>query len=323
MVMDRLISGLVILFSPIGSIFFVPAAKQYWLYLAASLIIAAVVYVGRSRKPKLRSLVHYCVPWRILLHRSAITDYKIWFLNSLLLIVIAPPLITVATGYSYLGAIGVTRFLVGVDCLNWRIGPAGIAVATLLNLLALDASLFLTHLAHHRISFLWEFHKVHHSAEVLTPFTVFRGHPVEFILNGLVFAILGGITSGSLVFVFGSNPGMTILGVNAFEFAFFLFGYHLRHSHVWIMFPGWLGRHISSPALHQIHHSADPRHYDKNLAQIFTFWDRIAGTLYLPRQRENLKFGIGEKGEDDFATLPNLYLKPFSMVMRRLFTRAT
>jgi sterol desaturase/sphingolipid hydroxylase (fatty acid hydroxylase superfamily) len=321
--MDKLITNSLTLFNPITSVFFAPEAKQYWLYLATSLVIAAVVYIGRARRPNLRSLMHYCFPWRTFLHRSAITDYKVLFLNNLLLITITPPLVSVATGYSYLGAVGLARFLVGVDCLNWRIGPAGIAVATLLNLLALDASLFLTHLAHHRIPLLWEFHKVHHSAKVLTPFTVFRVHPVELILNVSVFSILGGITSGSLVFVFGVNPGITIFGVNAFEFAFFLFGYNLRHSHVWLMFPGWLGRHISSPALHLIHHSADPRHYDKNLAQIFTFWDRIAGTLYLPRERESLTFGISEKGDDDFATLTNLYLRPFRMMMRRLLARST
>jgi len=29
------------------------------------------------------------------------------------------------------------------------------------------------------VPFLWEFHKVHHSANVLTPITAFRVHPVD------------------------------------------------------------------------------------------------------------------------------------------------
>src|ERR1039458_8498353 len=33
----------------------------------------------------------------------------------------------------------------------------------------------------HAIPALWEFHKVHHSAEVLTPLTEMRTHPVEII----------------------------------------------------------------------------------------------------------------------------------------------
>jgi sterol desaturase/sphingolipid hydroxylase (fatty acid hydroxylase superfamily) len=46
-----------------------------------------------------------------------------------------------------------------------------------------DASRFLFHLASHRSPWLWELHKVHHSAEVLTPFTLYRLHPIEGFLN--------------------------------------------------------------------------------------------------------------------------------------------
>ena len=34
----------------------------------------------------------------------------------------------------------------------------------------------------HKIPALWEFHKVHHSAEVMTPLTELRQHPVEIIV---------------------------------------------------------------------------------------------------------------------------------------------
>ncbi|HUC64954.1 MAG TPA: hypothetical protein VMA53_05980 [Stellaceae bacterium] len=110
---------------------------------------------------------------------------------------------------------------------------------------------------------------------------------------------------------------MTIFGVNAIEFVFYLVGYHLRHSHVWIMFPGWIGRHISSPVLHLTHHSVEPCHWDKNLAQVFTLWDGLAGTLYLPTQRERLTFGIGDNKEADFATLFDLYFRPFRTLVTR------
>ena len=38
----------------------------------------------------------------------------------------------------------------------------------------------------HRVPALWEFHKVHHSAEVLTPLTEWRQHPVELMLFPVV-----------------------------------------------------------------------------------------------------------------------------------------
>ena len=33
-----------------------------------------------------------------------------------------------------------------------------------------------------------------------------------------------------------------------------------------------------SPALHWIHHSINPNHYDKNLGMKFPFWDKLFGT---------------------------------------------
>ena len=38
----------------------------------------------------------------------------------------------------------------------------------------------------------------------------------------------------------------------------------LQHSHMWIAFRGVLGRIIVSPAHHQVHHSANPKHFNKN-----------------------------------------------------------
>ena len=38
----------------------------------------------------------------------------------------------------------------------------------------------------HRVPALWEFHKVHHSAEVLTPLTEWRQHPLELMLFPVV-----------------------------------------------------------------------------------------------------------------------------------------
>ena len=44
--------------------------------------------------------------------------------------------------------------------------------------LAYELGYWLNHYLSHRIAFLWEFHKVHHSATVLTPLTNFRVHPI-------------------------------------------------------------------------------------------------------------------------------------------------
>ena len=105
------------------------------------------------------------------------------------------------------------------------------------------------------VPFLWEFHKVHHSALVLTPMTVYRSHPVESFFYATRMAIAQGCAVGLCYFLFGPTLSMAdILGANVFIFAFNVMGSNLRHSHVkW----SW-GKHIEkwfiSPLQHQIHH---------------------------------------------------------------------
>ena len=56
--------------------------------------------------------------------------------------------------------------------------PAAV-VMTLVLFAAYEFGYWLDHYFSHNIPFLWEFHKVHHTAEVLTPITNFRVHPVD------------------------------------------------------------------------------------------------------------------------------------------------
>ena len=49
---------------------------------------------------------------------------------------------------------------------------------------------------------------------------------------------------------------------------------------------------VCSPAMHQVHHSAQVRHWDKNMGEVFAIWDWMFGTIYVPsRQREVHQLG--------------------------------
>jgi sterol desaturase/sphingolipid hydroxylase (fatty acid hydroxylase superfamily) len=87
------------------------------------------------------------------------------------------------------------------------------------------------------------------------------------------------------------------------------------------MFPRGIRDHISSPALHHIHHSKHSRHFDKNFARFFTFWDRLAGTLYIPEQEEELEFGLEDKDQRELSTPWQLYVTPFRKVVARFRRR--
>ncbi|UTW67277.1 sterol desaturase family protein [bacterium SCSIO 12643] len=160
-----------------------------------------------------------------------------------------------------------------------------------------DLSTYLVHWMMHKVSWLWRFHKVHHSAEVLNPITQYRIHPVELVLNNLKGMIVFGVITG--MFDFLSNGSMQlwmILGVNGLGFLFMLLGANLRHSHVKLKYPVWLERWLISPVQHQIHHSDRVEHFDSNLGSVLAVWDRLFGTLILSKDIGRIKFGLGEEG---------------------------
>jgi sterol desaturase/sphingolipid hydroxylase (fatty acid hydroxylase superfamily) len=79
---------------------------------------------------------------------------------------------------------------------------------------------------------------------------------------------------------------------------------------MWIAFRGVLGRIFVSHAHHQVHHSANPKHFNKNLGSCLALWDRMFGTLYVSEKtREPLT--IGFPGEPDAHTVKGELVDPF------------
>jgi len=300
---------------------FLPEHRFFWLYLFSAVGIAMIICYWRQSGDEGRSILlalRAVFQRRILLHPSAVLDYWYVVINHVLQALIFGVLIanTMAMTHAFLEFL---RFACGHEGLNAMPGPVVRMVFTVCVVLAVDGGLFVAHWLQHRSRTLWEFHKVHHSAEVLTPITVLRMHPVDMILNALTQTLLLGAANAAFLYIY-SDPvsEVTVIGANVLSFLFFAGGYHLRHSHIWIMFPRGIRDHISSPALHHIHHSKNPKHYDKNFARIFTFWDRLAGTLYIPEDQEELEFGLAEKDQKELSTVWQLYATPFRNVSTRL-----
>ena len=81
----------------------------------------------------------------------------------------------------------------------WPIA-AVLALATVLQVLAYELAYWLSHYALHRIPALWEFHKVHHSAEAMTIFTELRQHPVEILLVVNLVGFSTGLVFGAMAY---------------------------------------------------------------------------------------------------------------------------
>jgi sterol desaturase/sphingolipid hydroxylase (fatty acid hydroxylase superfamily) len=172
-------------------------------------------------------------------------------------------------------------------------GPVSVVLFTVALSMASDLGYFLFHWAAHKFPPLWAIHKLHHSAEVMTPLTAARVHPIERLIMGPSIALTTGLIIGPMAYFYaGETSTLSFFGMDLFAILFFLLGHNLHHSHVWVYYGPILGRLIVSPAQHQIHHSSLPRHLDRNYAEHWAFWDTIFGTLYLPQGRESLVLGL-------------------------------
>jgi sterol desaturase/sphingolipid hydroxylase (fatty acid hydroxylase superfamily) len=186
------------------------------------------------------------------------------------------------------------------------------AIVTLAMFLAYELGYWVHHYLCHRVAFLWEFHKVHHTANVLTPMTVFRVHPVDSWLFVVILAFFVGVANGATTYALGvAVPQFTLTDTNLILVVFIHVYIHFQHSHLWIAFRGAAGRVLLSPAHHQIHHSNNPAHFNKNLGSCLAIWDWLFGTLHIPeKSREKLQFGVEPTGHD-VQTITEAYLTSF------------
>jgi sterol desaturase/sphingolipid hydroxylase (fatty acid hydroxylase superfamily) len=185
------------------------------------------------------------------------------------------------------------------------------ATITLTLFLAYELGYWLDHYLKHRVPALWELHKVHHSANVLTPLTVFRIHPLDGLIFSNILALTLGLTNGVVNYLFGKP--VTLFSIDDANIILVLFVHiyvHLQHTHLWIAFTGLAGRIFLSPAHHQIHHSNNPLHFDKNLGSCLAIWDWLFGTLHVPaKEPEPLSFGV-KVGEADMHSFSELAVAP-------------
>jgi sterol desaturase/sphingolipid hydroxylase (fatty acid hydroxylase superfamily) len=79
------------------------------------------------------------------------------------------------------------------------------SVVTVMLFLAYELGYWFNHWLSHKVPLLWEFHKVHHNAEVLTPLTNFRVHPVYTWIFTNILAFSAAVANGFGNYVFGET----------------------------------------------------------------------------------------------------------------------
>lgn len=300
--------------------FFSILSPLYWPHLAAALALGAlVVLLGRARgRPYTAASLRASV--RAWAHPSARVDYAYYFVNGVIYPLLVVPWLT-DDGALRAGVSDAITELFGARSAGARVGPFTLLVLSAAIFVAFDFGRFAGHWLQHRVPVLWEFHKVHHSARSLTPITTFRMHPVDLAVMATSTSLSVAAMAGLILHLFPGDEslwGELGLRVALGFFVFDLTGSTLRHTSVWLSYGPYLGRILVSPAQHQIHHSADPRHFGKNMGFVLAIWDWIAGTLHLTGDREELTYGAGEGDDDAYRSVLRLYGVPFVRVVRRI-----
>jgi sterol desaturase/sphingolipid hydroxylase (fatty acid hydroxylase superfamily) len=219
-------------------------------------------------------------------------DMKIWAFN---VFVMLPLLTFLGTIYSAAQFTGVLNNIFGVF-----VPPRGGSYLVVLTVIqVLGVYIFGTlaeygyHYASHKVPFLWSMHKVHHSAEEMSPFTASRAHPLDFFLTALLPLFPNAILLGAILYFSGGKNTCLALSVFGILGLTQRITSALDHTHVPLSY-GPINRIWVGPIFHQVHHSIEQRHHDKNFGGQFPFWDLVFGTAYFPTKAEKLRFGLND-----------------------------
>lgn len=286
--------------------------------LLTTLIIAVAIFIVRKghgskgadgREHKV-GLLSFLLPKDIYTHVSARVDIWLWVFERCLRPFWAVALLTTVGPATEQFIIGSLQTVAGESPVlqsnyGWMI------LYSLVILLSYDFMFFLIHYTMHKVPALWAIHKVHHSAEVLTPLTRSREHFLAGPIWATGAAISYGFSGGLFAYLFEGN----ITQATIFNLGFFslLFGFNgsFRHYHVQFHYPRWLSYWLHSPVMHHTHHSYLEKHWDTNMAAITSIWDRMFGTLYIPEKDEYTPWGIGPKTQDQYRSFWQNTVGPF------------
>jgi sterol desaturase/sphingolipid hydroxylase (fatty acid hydroxylase superfamily) len=172
--------------------------------------------------------------------------------------------------------------------LNLVVAPVWVQV--IIALLAFDLTQYFNHRLMHHFSFLWRFHRVHHSDRDVDLTTGFRFHPVESCLTlSLHIAV---------VVLLGLSP-ISVL----FYWLALTFSNYFTHANIRILesTDNLLQQLLVTPSMHRLHHCNDPGDplNNYNYGSLLTIWDRSmktykpAGTLK-EQSRQTFGFDIRE-----------------------------
>lgn len=152
----------------------------------------------------------------------------------------------------------------------------------------------------HRIQhrWLWRWHAPHHAIRNLSATNSWH-HWSEI----LMFAVLVSLPLSMIVSNFGPRP--LIAGLILSWQPIYL------HTATRLQLPRALRWLIIDGRYHRIHHSLEPRHFDRNFGAATPLWDWMFGTLYMPHKSEWPDVGLA--GIDEPAKITDWSQLPWAL----------
>ena len=130
--------------------------------------------------------------------------------------------------------------------------------------ICIDFAGYWVHRWSHHINIFWNLHIIHHSSEEFNLACALR-QSISMLFNPFNFLLIPAALLGV--------PKEVIAIVAPLQL-FAQFWYHTQH----INKMGFLENIIVTPSHHRVHHAINNEYLDKNLSQIFIFWDKLFGT---------------------------------------------
>jgi sterol desaturase/sphingolipid hydroxylase (fatty acid hydroxylase superfamily) len=169
-----------------------------------------------------------------------------------------------------------------------------------LGFLLMDLSFYYWHVANHRMPFLWRFHNVHHVDPDLDVSTAVRFHFGEV-----------GLSAAFRVFQ------VAIIGVNGWMYVTYEMAFQantlFHHSNVKlpIVIERALNWVLVTPRMHGIHHSQVRDETNSNYSVVFSWWDRLHGSIGLDIPQSRLAIGVPGYSQPEDNRFPNVFTMPF------------
>lgn len=217
----------------------------------------------------------------------------------------------------------------GAGLLAASFGPPATTPATLPVLAACyvlifvigDFAHYVTHYVEHRIPTLWELHKVHHSATFMSPLTKYRQHPIEDVFNNLLPITALAVPLSIMRYAWLTDIQVAVM-LASVNLAGLLVAFDpFRHSHIPLSY-GIGDKVLLSPTMHQLHHSSNPDHFDKNFGRYLSIWDRMFGTVQDVVPNQAIIVGMGNGEDHEYRSAVACLFLPLVKIGRRFAGRS-